>query len=335
MFTIKRAAEQVGISAATLRAWERRYAIVAPRRSGGGYRIYDEADVRALTLMARLVEDGWTPSLAAGEVRHRLQAMPTEESGAQPSSSREASDAFADRRPVHRPLDQDGGADTDAGAGSSRRLTEAVIAAAAALDVPKLAAALDEMFALGSYEAVVDRHLLPAMEALGEAWATGRVSVAGEHLASHAVLRRLAAAFEAAAPYGGGPRVLVGLPPGARHEVGLLAFAVGARRRGLLVDYLGSDLPVEDWVGAVTKRHPAAVVLAVPTAADIEAAGGVVTALRASHPGVVVAVGGREQDHAPLAATRLGHRVGAAARTLTELLNPPVDDEATRTSRRA
>jgi DNA-binding transcriptional MerR regulator/methanogenic corrinoid protein MtbC1 len=337
MYTIKRAAEQVGISAATLRAWERRYGIVAPRRSEGGYRIYDEADVRALTLMARLVEDGWTPSLAAGEVRHRLEAMPTEESGAPPSSSRQASGALADRRewPVHRPLDQGAGATTEEGTVSSRRLTEVVIAAAAALDVPTLAAALDEMFALGSYETVADRHLLPAMEALGDAWATGRVSVAGEHLASHAVMRRLAAAFEAAASYGGGSRVLVGLPPGARHEVGLLAFAVAARRRGLLVDYLGSDLPVEDWVDAVTKRQPAAVVLAVPTPADVEPVRDVVTALRAQHPGVVVTVGGREQDHAPPAATRLGHGVGAAARMLAELLNPPVDDEATRTSRRA
>lgn len=337
MYTIKRAAEQVGISAGTLRAWERRYGIVAPRRSDGGYRIYDEADVRALTLMARLVEDGWTPSLAAGEVRHRLEAMRTKEGGARSSSSLQASEGLADQREqsADRPLEQGANAEAQAGTGSSHRLTEAVIGAAAALDVSALAAALDEMFAVGSYETVADRHLLPAMEALGDAWATGRVSVAGEHLASHAVMRRLAAAFEAAAPYGGGPRVLVGLPPGARHEVGLLAFAVAARRTGLVVDYLGSDLPIEDWVGAVTNRHPAAVVLAAPTPADVEPAREVVTALRARHPGLVVAVGGREQDLAGGSATRLGHRVGPAARLLAELLTPQVDDEATRTSRRA
>jgi methanogenic corrinoid protein MtbC1 len=44
------------------------------------------------------------------------------------------------------------------------------------------------------------------------------------------------------------PRVLLGLAPGARHEIGLFAFAVAVRRNGLATDYLGADLPVEDWV---------------------------------------------------------------------------------------
>ena len=39
--------------------------------------------------------------------------------------------------------------------------------------------------------------LVPALRALGDAWAAGRVTVAGEHLASNAILRRLAAAFQA------------------------------------------------------------------------------------------------------------------------------------------
>ncbi|MGH4001980.1 MAG: MerR family DNA-binding transcriptional regulator, partial [Pseudonocardiaceae bacterium] len=33
MYTIKHAAQQVGISTATLRAWERRYGVIAPHRS--------------------------------------------------------------------------------------------------------------------------------------------------------------------------------------------------------------------------------------------------------------------------------------------------------------
>lgn len=287
MYTIKRAAERVGISSATLRAWERRYGIVAPRRSEGGYRLYDEDDVQALSLMARLVDDGWTPSLAAGEVRDRLAAtslvpdLPTAEVGARPS-----------------------------------RFDQPLVAAAAALDVRALAAVLDEMFAVGSYEVVAVGHLLPAMQALGDAWAISRVSVAGEHLASHAAMRRLAAAFEAAAPYGSGPRVLVGMPPGARHEIGLLAFAVAARRRGLSVEYLGADLPVDDWVRAVGGHAPAGVVLAVPTRSDVESANAVIAAIREAHPGVLIAVGGGQQEQALSEALRLGHDIGAGAAEL-------------------
>lgn len=287
MYTIKRAAERVGISSATLRAWERRYGIVEPRRSEGGYRLYDEGDVQALGLMARLVEEGWTPSLAAGEVRDRLAAA----------------SSVPDEPVVEAPS-------------GPPRFDESLIAAAATLDVRALGLVLDEMFAVGSYELVAEAHLLPAMRALGDAWASGRVSVAGEHLASHAAMRRLGAAFEAAAPYGTGPGVLVGMPPGARHEVGLLAFAVAARRRGLSVDYLGADLPVDDWVRAAGERAPAAVVLAVPTATDVPAADAVFTAVRGSHPGVLVAAGGREQDRTSSEVLRLGHAIGAGAAEL-------------------
>ena len=45
MYTIKRAAELTGISVATLRAWERRYGVVHPQRSDGGYRLYGPDDV--------------------------------------------------------------------------------------------------------------------------------------------------------------------------------------------------------------------------------------------------------------------------------------------------
>lgn len=291
MYTIKRAAERVGITAATLRAWERRYGVVTPGRSEGGYRLYDEDDVRALTLMARLVGDGWTPSLAADEVRQRLDASPI--------PTRETSDGPA-----------------------PRAYEEPLIAAAAALDVRALARILDEMFAVGSYEVVAEAHLLPAMEALGDAWASGRVGVAGEHLASHAVMRRLASAFEAAATYSAGPPVLVGMPPAARHEVGLFAFAVAARRRGLAVDYLGADLPVDDWVRAAQDRAPAAVVLAVPTPSDVKAANAVIAAVRGAHPGLLVAVGGKEQGRVSGEALRLGHAIAAGAAELAARVLP-------------
>lgn len=302
MYTIKRAAALVGISAATLRAWERRYGIVSPSRTDGGYRLYGEDDLRALTLMARLVSDGWTPSLAAAETRRRLEAAPP------PATDQ----AIPPASP--RPGTSD--------------LGEAVVNAAATLDAAALAAALDQLFALGSYEMVVDQHLLPAMNALGDAWAVGRVSVAGEHLTAHAVMRRLSAAYEAAAPFGGGRRVLVGLPPGARHEVGVLAFAVAARRCGLTVEYLGADLPVPEWVTAVAERDPAAVVLAVPTPEDVSATGEVLSALHAARPSLVVAVGGRAQDELPPGAVRLGHRIGSAARALARLVGPQQEEAA-------
>ena len=57
------------------------------------------------------------------------------------------------------------------------------------------------------------------------------------------------AAFEAAGWRSRSPSVLVGLPAGSRHELGALAFAVTAKRRGLDVHYLGSQTRYEVRVG--------------------------------------------------------------------------------------
>lgn len=286
MYTIKHAAQLVGIAPPTLRAWERRYGVVTPQRTEGGYRVYDERDVEVLRSMKELMDQGWQPALAAREASRR-------------------------DRPVMTLLPP--GPD-------SPSLGAELVDAAAALDAGRLTAVLDRLFALDDFAVVMTRHVFPALEDLGTAWSAGWLSVAGEHLASHAVMRRLAVAYEAAERPQDGPLVVLGMAPGVRHELGLLTFAVVARRRGLSTTYLGADLPLEDWLGFVDDRRPAAVVLAVPTVDDIDATHAVISALRERNPELVIAVGGAEQAHSPDGALRLGHDLVAGARTLRAAL---------------
>ncbi len=152
----------------------------------------------------------------------------------------------------------------------------------------------------GSFEAVADDLLLPAVAELGNAWAAGRLSVAAEHAASAAVARRLSAVFQAAGVPASSAAVVVGLPPGSRHELGAFAFAATLRRRGLGVLYLGSDVTVDGWVDAVVRTRARAAVIGVVTQQDRPAAAAVVVALRSA--GInVIAVGGQaaEPDPAP------------------------------------
>lgn len=86
MFTIKHAARRVGIPAATLRAWERRYGIVTPERTSGGYRVYTEADVRSVSTMKHLVDEGWPASLAAHEAQRRTRATTADPAPTDPTS---------------------------------------------------------------------------------------------------------------------------------------------------------------------------------------------------------------------------------------------------------
>lgn len=311
MYTIKRAAELTGLSVATLRAWERRYGIVSPQRTDSGYRLYDAAAVRALSVMNSLVQEGWTPKLAAAEAERRLRA----EGARRPEAAAGEPLPGAPAPVVATGLVREKGPGVPADAEMA-----ALVDAAAGLDAAALADLLDDAFSRGSFESVVDGWLMPALRVLGDAWARGRVSVAGEHMASYAVQRRLAAAYEAAAQRTEGPRVIVGLPPGARHELGLLAFATAARRVGLSTVYVGADLPAEDWSGAVAANEAVCVVLSVPSARDLRALRRVVADLRAGHPELTIAVGGRQQARAPEGCVQLGHDIGAAARLLADEL---------------
>ena len=266
MYTIKEAAQRTGVNVALLRAWERRYGIVAPVRTEAGYRIYDDAAIGRIRAMRTLVTDGWSPRQAAAHITStQAKEFPLAALAAQPLDT--------------RPLTE-----------QSRMLVEA----AARIDGPAIERALDDIFAMGSFERMVDDHLYPALVALGDAWARGEVDVAGEHAASAAALRRLGMAFDAAGSSAAGDAsVLVGLPPGSRHELPALGFATALRRAGISATYLGPDVPIKSWVTAVRQAHVRAAVIGVMTAEDMAGAAAVVRALRDRQPELLIAVGGR------------------------------------------
>jgi DNA-binding transcriptional MerR regulator len=264
MYTIGEASLRSGVSVPLLRAWQRRYAIVTPARTAAGYRLYDEAAVATLRRMRALVDSGWSPAQAAEALRSG-RSIP---------------------EPDPRAAERDAEADV---------LIAAIVDAARALDARALDRALDDALLLADLGRSLETVIMPALAAIGEAWADGRVDVAGEHLVSNAVLRRLAQAYERAAVGDARPLIFVGLPPSSRHEIGALAFATVARRAGLGAVYLGADTPVASWRQAVADVRPDAVVLGVAVDADLTAAREVAIAVQPTP----VFVGG-----AP--ATRLG-----------------------------
>ena len=302
MYTIKHAAELVGVPVSTLRAWERRYGVVTPHRTEAGYRLYDEESVHLLNVMSSLVLEGWSPRQAAEEVLRRSAAGEIRAVLVSPPSGSTGSATL-------RPTTPGGVVDADE-----------FVDAAAHFDGDAMTRLLDEHFSRASFESVVDDWLMPSLVALGKAWESGHVSVAGEHLVSNAVQRRLAAAYDAAASKASGPRIIVGLTPGARHELGALAFAAAARRLGLNAAYVGADLPVSDWVSATRTHRAVCAVLAVSQAADVPGLRSVVAGLRADQPDLMVAVGGPQAHLAPDECVRLGDRIGTAAALLASML---------------
>ena len=279
MYTIKEASARSGVGIPLLRAWERRYAVVAPTRTPSGYRLYDNAAIGRLQSMRQLIDAGWSARQAAERVRGATDA--------------DLSELTSSPAP----------AGTARNGSSIEDLIGRLVTAARLIDATDLEAALDEAFSSARFEGATDRVVMPALRAIGDAWERGDISVAGEHAASHAVLRRLAMAFEAAGDPGSERPVLVGLGSGGRHELGALAFATAARRAGLPVLYLGPDLPPQSWTSAAERRSAVAAVIGVPTRADVPRARAVVEELRSARPDILLAVGGEQ-------AARLGSSDG-------------------------
>ncbi|MDQ4044874.1 MAG: MerR family transcriptional regulator, partial [Chloroflexota bacterium] len=57
-------AARVGVSTATLRAWERRYGAFRPQRTTGGHRTYTGEDLARITALVALINTGARPSRA-------------------------------------------------------------------------------------------------------------------------------------------------------------------------------------------------------------------------------------------------------------------------------
>jgi methanogenic corrinoid protein MtbC1 len=298
MYTISQAAARTGLSVPTIRAWERRYGIVRPSRTASGYRLYDDAAISLLIAMRQLVErEGFRPGQAADRIRAVGSATDT---------------ITQEPTPVSSPLPA-----ADSALGGTA--VDAFLDATGRLDIPAMERLLDEAFAAGTFESAVEHMVFPALRRIGDLWSDGTLDVAMEHAASETIRRRLVRFYDAAETRPSGPSVLVGLAPGAWHELGALAFAVAARRRGVEVVYLGANVPVDSWLAAAESSGATIAVVGAPEGSDPVAIGEVVEALGESAHRPTVALGGAM---APAIADRTGaiglpERIDEAARLVT------------------
>ena len=216
---------RTGVSAELLRAWERRYGLLHPTRTGGGFRLYSPADERRVSLMRSHLQHGMSAAEAA-----RLTL--TEADG----STRDDDELLLQRRAqeLRQALD-----DFDEGSAQS---------------------ALDSVLAEFSTETVLTDLVLPYLHELGERWASGEASVGQEHFASQLIRGRLLG-LARGWDRGAGPRALLACAPGEQHDLGLIAFGVALRARGWRITYLGQDTPLETLAESARSLGPLAIVI--------------------------------------------------------------------------
>ncbi|MDQ6743669.1 MAG: cobalamin B12-binding domain-containing protein [Candidatus Dormibacteraeota bacterium] len=165
--------------------------------------------------------------------------------------------------------------------------------------------------ALG-FEEALEEVVLPALNAVGEGWASGRFSVAQEHAATSLIASWLGTVRATLrAPEATVPSVLLGAAPFERHGLPPLALEVLLTRRGLAAASLDADVPIPALVSAVRLRRPRAVVISVSRPNSLLAE--TVAAIDGVESGPVIYVGGPGVGDAPPGATMLPLRLTAAA----------------------
>jgi len=279
---------RLGISHHLLRAWERRYGLLRPQRSAGGFRLYSAADLRRVRRMQEHLAQGLSAAEAAGA------AIAEERSGLPAAAS-----AAAGRV---------GPADA----------VEALTTALEDYDEPAAQMALDRLFTTWTVEAVIRDVLMPYLADLGRRWRAGALSVAQEHFASNLVRERLAGLGRGWGR-GHGPLALLACAPGERHDIGLIAFGVVLHRHGWRIAYLGADTPLRDLVRAATSIRPDIVVVAATVRQRFDR---VVEGLAALARGTPVAIAGAGASGALADAVGARLLAGDPATAAAELTPP-------------
>lgn len=284
-YRIHIAAELSGVRVELIRAWERRYGVLAPERTPAGYRVYTGRDVALLKRLKALTEEGVAISEAAKLVP-RLMA----ELDAGPPPVREVQEF--------------------AGTGSQPEAWRAaVMAAAEAYDQPRVSRILDQVLSslppLRAFEDV----LVPVQREVGERWHAGALSVAQEHLVTQVVRERLVSLLHGA-PDGGRKHAVLACFPEEEHELGLLGAALRLRYSGVRVTLLGQRVPTEGLGETVARARPDVVGLSAVTNRGATAFEDVLQRIKAALPkSLPVWVGGPAAQAHPDVCERLGVRL--------------------------
>jgi excisionase family DNA binding protein len=139
--------------------------------------------------------------------------------------------------------------------------------------------------------------LAPALGRIGIGWSEGGISIAEEHRATAVatkIVGRLGIRFSPRGRRRG--RIVIGTPPCERHSLSVAVVADLIRGAGWDVTELGVDLPIDEFVVAVEKSAPVAVVaISVGTSENLDGARDLIAALNGSIMGPVV-IGGSAID---------------------------------------
>jgi DNA-binding transcriptional MerR regulator len=223
-FTIKDLENLSGIKAHTIRIWEQRYTFLSPQRTTTNIRYYNNQELKTLLNVALLNKYGFKIShidkMAPTEMREKILSL------SQIQAQQE-------------------------------RIINDLIQYMVDLDLDSFEETLDNFIITKGIEKTITHIIFPFLEKIGILWMTNHINPAQEHLVTNIIRQKLIVGIESASShFQSNSVVLLFLPEGEHHEMGLLFIHYLLKSRGVRVWYLGSNVPLKDLEYVVNIKKP-------------------------------------------------------------------------------
>lgn len=213
-FTIKDLQNLSGIKAHTIRIWEQRYAFIKPQRTQTNIRYYTNEELKKILNISLLNKYGYKIShinkMSDPEILEKIVAL----------SNLQA---------------------------QQERIVNEMIQYMIDMNLEAFEDVLDNYIAARGFDKTITQIIFPFLERIGILWVTNHINPAQEHLVTNIIRQKLIAGIETAFTHlSANKLVLLFLPEGEHHELGLLYICYLLKSRGVKTLYLGANVPVAD-----------------------------------------------------------------------------------------
>src|ERR1700759_951662 len=211
VFTIKALENLSGIKAHTIRIWEQRYNFLKPSRTDTNIRYYCNQELKTVLNISLLNKYGYKIShidkMSEQELKSKLISL----------------------------------SDLEA---RQERLGNELIAHMIDLEIDAFERVLDHYVLTNGIDKAITQIVFQFLHRIGILWVTNHIHPAQEHLVSNIIRQKLVVGIEGAVTLRQVHRtILLFLPEGEHHELGLLYVHYLLRSHGARVLYLGADTP--------------------------------------------------------------------------------------------
>lgn len=223
-FTIKDLEKLSGIKAHTIRIWEQRYSFLKPARTDTNIRFYSNDELKTILNVALLNKYGFKIShidrMNSTQIKEKILALNQAEA-------------------------------------QKERIVNSLIEYMISLDMENFEELLDGFINTKGIEKTMSQVIFPFLEKIGILWLTNHINPAQEHLVSNIIRQKLIMGIqEARSPININKSVLLFLPEGEYHELGLLFMNYLLKAKGVSTFYLGCSIPISDIDFVVKLKNP-------------------------------------------------------------------------------